>query len=136
MAVLVIIPDENLRHRVRDALAGVGTLRAAAYDDGAFVLAEQNYITDAILWADGLDSKVLVAIERLRRLHRDVRIFVVTPERTRAGKLGYCEGAKVDGYADESKIGEVIREVLGVPIIIEGGSAPPTSTSGSSAACH
>ncbi len=137
MAVLVIIPDDDLRHLVRDALGGVGTLRASAYDDPAFVLAEQSYISDAILWSSpGLDSRVLIAIERLRRMHCDVRIFVVTPERNGAGKLGYCEAAKVDGYADESAIGEVIREVLGVPVIIERAPTPTKPNSGSSAACH
>jgi hypothetical protein len=128
MAVLVIIPDEKLRHRARDLL-GPGSLRAALYDDAAFVLAEQNFITDAILWSSsGLDSKVLIAIERLRRMHRNVRVFVITPERVKAGTLGYCEGARVDGYGLESQ--------LGVPPIIERDQTPPTAAGGSSAACH
>jgi hypothetical protein len=135
--VLVIIPNSDLRERTRELLGGVRSLRARDCEQG-LVLAEQNIITDVIVWSEpGLDGKVVHAILRLQQLHRDARIFVVTPERLKAARLGYCEGLKVEGFALESELERVVQDVRAVPSIVDSGnSAPPTATGGSSAACH
>jgi hypothetical protein len=134
MSVLVVIPEDELRHQARDLLGA--SLRARDYASG-LVLAEQNFITDAILWSPpGLDTVVANAIVRLRRLYRDVRIFVITPERLKPGNLGYCDGLQVDGYALESELRRVVQDVNGVPVIIERDRPVPTVSGGSSAACH
>jgi hypothetical protein len=136
MAVLVIIPEDELRWQARDLLGPGGSLRAADYLTGA-VLAEQNFISDAILWSEpGLDRQVLHAITRLRQLYRDVRIFIVTSERTKGGSLGYIENLLVDGYGLESELPRIVEAIKGVPSIVEKDQAPPTAKRGSSAAVH
>lgn len=136
MSILVIIPNDGLRERARELLGPGRSLRARDCEQG-LVLAEQNAISDAILWSPpGLDREVLGTIIRLRRLRRDVRIFVVTPERVKAGNLGYIEALQVDGYGLETEIGRIIEDVDGVPMIVERDQTPPTAAGGSSGACH
>lgn len=136
MHVLVIIPDNELRARVRELLKTRPALFAKTYAYG-LVMAEQDWVTDAIVWSPkGLDLDVIWSLQYLRRLNRDVRLFVVTPERTGPAKVSLTEEMEVDGYAAEDKIERVVQDVLGVPVIEEREETPLTLTHGSSAGKH
>jgi hypothetical protein len=136
MSVLVVMPKPLLRGRARALLHGTPALFAADYGYG-LVLAEQNFISDAIIWSPkGLDDRVLRLLLRLREMHRDVRLFVVTPERTPAAELGYTEDVEVEAIAPESRLRNIVQDVLRVPDIVEREESPITATHGSSAGLH
>jgi len=138
MPILVIVPSDELRHQLRDrfAVAG-GSLRARTYANG-LVLAEQNWISDAVLWSPpGADREVIDTIVRLRKFNRDIRIVVATPRFNRAGTSVFVDHLQVDAYFLDGAVDDIVEAVLGVPVIVEGKESPPTTlTGGSSAASH
>lgn len=135
MHVLVVMPNAALRGQVRGMLRGIAATFSRTYEYGR-ALAEQDWITDAIVWAKGLDQDAVDLMLYLRRLNPDVRLFVVAPERTDAVKSALFDGIKVEGYADEQRIDKVVRDVLSVPTIVERAPEPPKATHGSSAGVH
>lgn len=132
MAVLVIIPNERLRERATALLGEMRCLRARTCDDG-LRLAEHYAFEDVLIWSPpGLDQDVLRTIIRLQRLRPDARIFVITEERLQSAKLGYCQGAKVEGFALESELARVVQDMLSLPTIVERSQQPTLTAAVSS----
>jgi hypothetical protein len=132
MAVLVIIPSDEMRERATALIGEMRCLRARNCEDG-LRLAEYYAYRDVIIWSPpGLDAEVLQTIIRLQRARRDARIFVITAVRSKAARLGYCEGAKVDGFALESELSRVVEDMLTLPAIVERSQQPTLSAAVSS----
>jgi hypothetical protein len=135
MRVLVVVPNDQLRHEIRDLLAQVmgpgRSLRATDYRVG-LLLAEQHYVYSAILWSPpGLDSDVIHAVMRLRRMNRDIRIIVASPEVTPVGAMGYIDDLDVDHYLFD-RAEPLVKAATGVPTIVEGGRKTIITTRGTS----
>jgi hypothetical protein len=137
MPVLVISPNEDVRHGLRERLAPLGeAIRAQTYRQGA-VLAEQHWPSVAVIWSPpGADAEVVELIFQLRRLNRDVRIIVATPYFTNMGTAALVEHLQVDAYLLDTELDAIAEEAMGVPVIVERDPKPPTRHGGSSAACH
>lgn len=137
MATLIIVPDDNLRHRLRDHLVAAGTLRARTYEHG-LVLAEQNTVGEAVVWSPkGADASAVSAVVRLRKFNRETRIVVVTPEFTKGGVGAFVDALQVDAYLLETAFAAIIEAVTGIPTIVERSQRPTVSgVGGSSAARH
>ena len=125
MAVLLVVPNDELRHALRDRLDGRGgSLRATTYSLG-LVLAEQHWIDTAVLWSKpGANAEAVDAVKRLRQCNRDVRIIVITPRFTDAGTAAFMQHLQVDAYRLDWAVDAIIEEVLGVPTITERAPQP------------
>jgi hypothetical protein len=134
MQILLIVPNGDVREALRVRLGSHSALRARDYQFG-MVLAEQYCPTEIVLWSPpGADPEVVESLARLRRMHRDARVIVMTPEITKAGVAVFCDHFEVDVYAVDTDLELVVETLLGVPQIIERERSVPKFRSGGSSA--
>lgn len=144
--VLVIVPPDDVRGRLRVALGASSQLRARTYQQG-LALAEQNALRSTILWSPtGADARAIETVHGLRMRAPTAPIVVITPTLVTGG-IAVMDTLRPRAYLKDSAVESIVAEALrrntrerrsasplGVPVL----TVPPTlpRKGGTSSADH